>query len=281
MDDGNDKRLAIYTAPTMEAWMKGMTDMMKYANTEDVRNIPICLFLDSLQGNRSKADIKKIDKEGLVGRNFSELARELAQWLPEFSSKLADTKVTAFLLNHLKGPENATYSPGGSSIGFLASYIVHIIDSFQTRKAAGPQLFGDNSITLSMKLIKNSFGVSQTFIKLDMAWQYDEEGKQKIWFKWPEATVETLTYWLNIQGAIPKKHPIRDVIGDLSAASAGAYGLRYHSKMLGVSESDKLPPADMAKVLEKFNIDNNYIIDKLFHIPQRKVIGVPKKDPYA
>lgn len=260
------KRLAVYQPDSMQEWMNFMKDVIreKLAKLPGWNRIPAYIFVDSLQGSTGKEHAKIIDKTGSLGRQFSETARELTQFLPRCGSWLADTSASVFLLHHLKtGEEGELYGPGGVGKDFYSSMTFYIDRSSQKSQAIDV----DGRIDFHMTCIKNSFGPSSKYgLKYAMEWKW-EDGEQVFRFNWPEATTEALYRFLTDQEniALPKKHPLRDVCGEIEKAAGGSKGSVYTCAKLGAT---KLTACEFGEAVEqdaKFRKE----LDLVCHVIQR------------
>ena len=94
------KYFANIQAGTLQDWQVAIRDVFegKILKREDGHRIPFSLFVDSVAGGQGAETEKRIRESGVAGRNFSEIARELTDWLRTFKNWLAATAGNAFFI---------------------------------------------------------------------------------------------------------------------------------------------------------------------------------------
>ena len=262
------RRLRVTTdVRVAQEWMKVFKSLLRdQLRKEPLCRMPIVLGLDSIAGAQGGDESKFITKEGAPRRNFSEVARLLKEYMPDFGKWLRETSALAIFVQHMKFDSDGNpLIPGGSSKDFHSSYILHLSGS---RKKVEPDKTGQ--ISFWLKIAKDSYGPGGAAIDPTMSWSYDEEGRQLTRFNWPELSVNIIERWLGSgYSAIPQKsHPIRQFFGDLSAKSGGSAGTVFCLPEVTGGETF-LSRREFGEAIEA-NETFRKSLDALVHITQRE-----------
>ena len=258
-------RLGVYQSPILQDWMAFFKDLVKdqLGSKEGWNRIPMSIFVDSVNGAKGRESAAIMDKQGAQGRQFSEEARELTTFLPRCGTWLSKTSATAFLLLHLKQGEEKLYAPGGAGKDFYSSI------TFQIDRASQRGLPTDQNgyVEFRMTCTKNSFGPSSyQGLTYRMGWNW-VDGVQSFDFQWPEATTENLYKFLtDSKLALSKKHPLRDVCGDIDKSQGGSRGALYSCSKLG---AERLIAKEFGEAVEQ-NETFKKQLDEACHVIQRK-----------
>jgi len=261
------KAIRVEECDTIEEWQtkstKGTQFLQKRLEQKGMpgRTVPFCTMVDSLTGKTSERTRKGILESGHASPHFAIEAQLIGDWLKAYPGVMRDWPFTFVGINHLKVSRDPITGdidnqvPGGKALQFHCSAIIELnrlgrIKEFATYKAA----------TISMNLIKNSYGANDTSICVRFkTWMQNDapEGEEPVHrlhsrFEWWEASILFLCDGWGISQAKQKRLlPKIQEICDFHSKPGGSVGKLYWSKRLGVTSDNAMLPHDLGVILEQ------------------------------
>lgn len=180
----------------VEDWEKSCTDWIKHAEStfdEGMMPYPVALGVDSLTAGTTRKEAEDTWKDGYASPNFSQIARSINLWTKVYFSKMAPWPVSFIGINHVKeSKDNRGYTerrvPGGEAIKYAATFLLRL------NKMSDVERLDESGRNIEIFSEKNSLSSAgqQRSIKVQMKWQYDDNGKQTTIWDWHDASVELL-----------------------------------------------------------------------------------------
>jgi hypothetical protein len=260
-------RLKLTEPQNTQAWMNvKMKFAQKVLSQPPVNRVPFPTILDSVSGAQGKERSKKIVAAGAPERDFSENARLLTDWLPDFTKQIKKTCMMPFFVMHLKPDQEGWHTPGGKAKDFFSSYTLYV-------HAAGAKYTsptGESTYDIYIQTHKDSYGPGKRQIKVTVSSEFDANGMPVITYHWAETTLDLFEMWLNGDEkyrfkAGPKKGFL-DVLKGFESRSAGNKGKVYRAD--NIADGDWLSAEAFVAAFEA-NDKVRIALDDFFHIPQR------------
>lgn len=293
-EDHNDADW-VRRSDTMGEWMGHAHDAVKWLKkicgdepksskkgTTLGRAIPFIIGVDSLMSCLTEDTVAAIrDNNGSPTIGYPREANILTQWFKFFIKEIANWPISVWVVNHGKLQINTMhgiekfYAPGGAAQNFHMSYrflFRHVQDIKRNDTGVEGQ-------TIKIKNDKNSFGVTNAVVEVDMLWKYEEdpitgERKQLAWWDWDSAT----TFACDDAATSRPGH----VVGERGRKIKEILGLRKEARgmwscsTLDVSPSDPVDAATMGKMINT-NKELMKALEEAFEIKQIPVM-VPGQD---
>ncbi len=229
------------------------------------RIAPVCLAVDSI----SAVTIEKFEEamlaEGNPSLNHPLGAKLLSDFMKVGPKQLNQYPISFMAVSHLReGQDQRTHAKTRTTTGGEAPKYQMTTEIEMKRRKAGQftrthKIFGDiYSIDLSMIVRKNSLG-GHEHIDVEMCWYFDPddrdpingEKRQKSFFDWHSSSIELLVDCMKPGDAgmgfsSRRAKELKELI-DLHRDDDRR---QVSSKVLGISDKDKLPYREAGKILE-------------------------------
>lgn len=274
-------------ADTMDEWMANVKDIVtwwkKLCGDEPKegkkgstlgRAAPLSIGIDSLMSKLAGVTLEQIEKNGGVPEiGYPREANILTQWFKYFQKEFCGWPVYVWLVNHGKqkidsGPYSANkfYAPGGAAQNFHVSYRL-LFKHLEDIKRNDEGLEGHS---ISIKTDKNSFGVTNTVVDVDLLWKNEidaatGENRQIAWWDWHSATTQVCNEAIKPRSGF--------VVGERGRRVKDILGLRQEPRgmwscsTLDVSSDDPVSATDMGKLINS-NKEIVRALEDVFNIKQ-------------
>lgn len=254
-------RLQYIPANSLEEWQSALTASTKqFRQAMDKpdgpgRRAPIMFAVDSLTSVDSQSEIDKTQAAGFASRGYATIANLISRYMRQ--GQAGNFRGYPFSLigtNHLKpstdarGLPNDTI-PGGKAVPFMATFMVVM------KRVEDIDRLDHGGIRVSLKLQKNSIGVSRKSIKADFLWWQervvDAAGnpftRQRHVWDWHDASIGFI---LEFETSQNRKTLFKEIskIVDLRAMRSTKM---VWSKALGIKESEPVPYRVAGQMLEQ------------------------------
>lgn len=236
----------------MEEWQAYLTQaakrIIKLFAANSKYTTPVCLGTDSVIGVLCKSKVDAIWEKGYATANFATEAKLFGEWLRTYSSKaLAGNPFSYVGTTHI-------YLENSSMVGMPPKIVVSggkkqlysAAITFLMKHVKKLDYVGLRGQIVNFSLLKNTVAGTKGFNNFDCSlyWKHDENGVQRTWWDWDEATVLLL--------ADREVFPAKGDAGKKVVAVCNIHpvtGGKYWCKDLGVKEDDAMLPSDLGKIL--------------------------------
>ena len=213
---------------------------------------PVLSIVDSIMGKGTKDSQQRIDDNGSAGRDFPIEAQSITKYMRHVPQKIRQWPFFIILVNHekpQKDPQTQAIirnKAGGRGKEFQETFEIGMS---KIKKIATKDYDG---LTLQMRCYKNSLGVTDRKLQVDVRWwdqPLNEDDPKSPWkqhtvFDWHGATIDLLMRMK--KSKTPDKGKVNGVIDLVESA-----GKRVHSERLGISKDDALSYSEAGLVLHE------------------------------
>jgi RecA/RadA recombinase len=250
----------------VKAMMTGNSKELGYGRT-----FPWLGVVDSIMGKPFQETIDKVKEQGFAGRNHPIEAMSITTFVKAFAGELAEWPFMLVCVNHLKEKKSETGIPektrsGGQTIDFQGAY------EFEVQRIGRIRQADIDGNKLMIKCMKNSFGIDDRRINVNVIW-YDDEWEhpetgnkimhQRTIWDWHGATAILLC---NDRAKGQSWTDARKACGGLTKVNEG----KYYAPKLGIPRTQAIGPSKMGSKISK----NPKILEQLrdiFSINRMKI----------
>ena len=198
---------------SVEDWQEHITMWLKESRKQfsepGACPFPAAIGVDSLTGVTTRADINAIWEKGYAEIGFAKAANIINTYCKFVFSELRVWPFSFIGVNHMKVGKHSNGAidrkiPGGQSLDFYATF------KLRMQRRNDIDRIGEAGRMIEFTMDKNSLGTApeRRSIEVPMKWTFDENGEQRTWWDWHEASIDLINDMSSV-----RKGVVLDILG--------------------------------------------------------------------